>query len=137
MQILEIIVYILLTIGIFVNSMSILGLIRFPDVYTRLHAATKTTTFGCIFLIGGIILMNIIHYEDTSLVIILHSFVALFVIIFTNPISAHAIARAAMLSGIKPYGAKVDQFSERFKRADSREPELNPEAAAGEPAVRE
>jgi multicomponent Na+:H+ antiporter subunit G len=116
MDILEIIVYVLLTIGIFVNSMSILGLMRFPDVYTRLHAATKTTTFGCIFIVGGIVVMNIAQYEDTSLIIILHSLAALFVVIFTNPISAHAIARAAMLSGIKPYGAKVDQFSERFKK---------------------
>jgi multicomponent Na+:H+ antiporter subunit G len=117
MDILEIVVFVLLTIGIFVNSMSILGLMRFPDVYTRLHAATKTTTFGCIFLIAGIVVMNLAYYEETSLVIILHSLAALFVIIFTNPISAHAIARAAMLSGIKPYGAKVDQFSERFKKA--------------------
>lgn len=118
MEILEIMVYVLLTLGIFVNSMSILGLMRFPDVYTRLHAATKTTTFGCIFLVGGIVLMNLIHYEKTSLIIILHSLAALFVIIFTNPISAHAIARAAMLSGIKPYGAKVDQFSARFEKTD-------------------
>lgn len=116
---LEIMVCVFLTIGIFVNALGILGLIRFPDVYTRLHAATKTTTFGCIFLIGGIVAMNLIQYEETSLIIILHSLAALFVIIFTNPISAHAIARAAMLSGVKPYGAKVDQFSERFKKTGS------------------
>lgn len=127
MDTLEIIVFILLTIGIFVNSMSILGLVRFPDVYTRLHAATKTTTFGCIFLIGGIVVMNLANYEETSLVIILHSLAALFVIIFTNPISAHAIARAAMLSGIKPYGAKVDQFSERFKKAGEVTPKAEQE----------
>lgn len=116
MDILEILVYVFLTIGIFVNALGILGLIRFPDVYTRLHAATKTTTFGCIFIVGGVVVMNIFQYEETSLIIILHSMAALFVVIFTNPISAHAIARAAMLSGVKPYGVKVDQFSERFKK---------------------
>ena len=96
-------VYILFAIGLFTNSMSIVGLVRFPDVYTRLHAATKTTTFGSIFIVGGVILYNIIHYEPESLTIILHSFAALLVIVLTNPISAHAIARASMLSGIKPY----------------------------------
>ena len=119
MDILEILVYVFLTIGILVNALGILGLIRFPDVYTRLHAATKTTTFGCIFIVGGVVVMNLFQYEETSLVIILHSMAALFVVIFTNPISAHAIARAAMLLGVKPYGAKVDQFSERFKKTGS------------------
>ncbi len=124
---LEILVYVFLSIGIFVNALGVLGLIRFPDVYTRLHAATKTTTFGCIFIVGGVVVMNIFQYEETSLVIILHSLAALFVVIFTNPISAHAIGRAAMLSGVKPYGAKVDQFSERFKKTGKVSAQVNQE----------
>ena len=115
----EIIFYVFLGIGIFTSSMSILGLLRFPDVYTRLHAATKTTTFGSIFVVGAVVIMNIIIRDQNSLTVILHSLAALVVIIFTNPISAHAIARAAMLSGIKPYGARIDQFSERFKKNES------------------
>jgi len=114
----DILFYVLLGIGVFVNSMSILGLMRFPDVYTRLHAATKTTTFGSIFVIAAVVVMNFIDYQDTSFIIIVHSVAALMVIIFTNPISAHAIARAAMLSGVKPVGADINQYADRFKNSE-------------------
>ncbi len=49
MEILLTILYIFLGIGIFFNCLGSVGLLRFPDVYTRLHAATKATTFGSIF----------------------------------------------------------------------------------------
>jgi multicomponent Na+:H+ antiporter subunit G len=115
----EIVFYIFLGIGLFACSMSVLGLMRFPDVYTRLHAATKTTTFGSIFIVAAVVIMNFSVNDSNSFTVILHSIAALAVIIFTNPISAHAIARAAMLSGIKPHGAKVDEFSAQFKKSET------------------
>ncbi len=109
-------IYILLGIGLFVNAMSIVGILRFPDMYTRLHAATKTTTFGSIFMVIAVILHSIILSDAASTVIIIHSAVALLVVIFTNPISAHAIARAALIEGIKPAGAQINEFDEKKKR---------------------
>lgn len=110
------IVYVLIGIGLFISSMSVVGLMRFPDIYTRLHAATKTTTFGSIFIVGGVIVENLIYMDQSSLVIVIHAMLALMVIIFTNPISAHAIARASMLSGIRPYGVKINQFPDQKRR---------------------
>ncbi|MCX8122610.1 MAG: monovalent cation/H(+) antiporter subunit G [Spirochaetes bacterium] len=112
-----------MAIGLFVNGMSIIGLMRFPDIYTRLHAATKTTTFGSIFVVLAIVIKNIFYYDPTSLTIIIHSIVALLVIIFTNPISAHAIARASLLSGIKPVGVIINEFDykSQMKTADELE----------------
>jgi len=102
-------------IGLFVNSMSIVGLLRFPDIYTKLHAATKTTTFGSIFIVAGVILDSLSSPDQTTVIIIVHSIVALLVVIFTNPISAHAIARAALISGIKPYGAEINEYADKQK----------------------
>ena len=45
-------IYILLGIGVFFNVLAGVGLLRFPDVYTRLHAGTKCTTFGSIFILS-------------------------------------------------------------------------------------
>jgi multicomponent Na+:H+ antiporter subunit G len=109
-------IYILLGIGLFVNAMSIVGILRFPDMYTRLHAATKTTTFGGIFMVIAVILHSIVISDAASTTIIIHSAVALLVVIFTNPISAHAIARAALIEGIKPFGAKINEFDDKKKR---------------------
>lgn len=107
--------YILIGIGCFFNLLGVVGLHRFPDFYTRLHAATKATTFGAIFLIVAVIVQSIAAWaaEGTASpesVIAIHSFVALIALVLTNATGAHAIARAGHRSGIKPARAVVDDL---------------------------
>ena len=110
----EIIIYLLLAIGVFFNLLAVVGLLRFPDVYTRLHAGTKCTTFGSIFIIGSVILLGlkmwILDGDDSSSTLAIHSAVALIAILITNPTGAHALARAAHKSGVKPVGAVIDEL---------------------------
>lgn len=116
-MIFEIIIYILLIIGVFFNLLAGLGLLRFPDVYTRLHAGTKCTTFGSIFICGSVILMGLkMWYQgnpDSGSVLTIHTVGALIAILLTNPTGAHAIARAAHRSGVKPVGAVIDDLEGR------------------------
>jgi len=113
----EIIIYILLGIGVFFNLLAGVGLLRFPDVYTRLHAGTKCTTFGSIFIIGSVILLGLKNWWfDTDMngsVLAIHSIFALVAILITNPTGAHAIARAAHRSGVKPVGVVVDDLENK------------------------
>ena len=111
----DIILYILLAIGVFFNLLGSLGLLRFPDVYIRLHAGTKCTTFGSIFIIGSMILIGLRHwynYPSTSQgsTLVFHAAIALIAILLTNPTGAHAIARAAHKSGVKPVDAVIDEL---------------------------
>ena len=83
MPIFDIIIYIMLAVGVFFNLLAGIGLLRFPDVYTRLHAGTKCTTFGSIFLIGSVILVGLKEWwfnypEADGSVIAIHSAFALF-----------------------------------------------------------
>lgn len=110
------IVYLFLSIGIFFTILGGVGLLRFPDVYTRLHAGTKCTTFGSIFLILSIVILGLKtwYLGDTGgSVIAIHSFIALIAILLTNPTGAHAIARAAHRSGVMPVDAVVDHLKEK------------------------
>lgn len=107
----DILIYIFLGIGIFFNGLGSFGLLRFPDVYTRLHASTKCTTFGSIFISVGIMVYGVYHwYGGTHSygVLVVHTFVALIALVITNPTGAHAIARAAHRSGVYPHKAVVD-----------------------------
>jgi energy-converting hydrogenase B subunit D len=52
---LNILLYVLLGIGVLSNGLGAIALVRFPDVYTRLHGATKCTTFGSLFTGLGVI----------------------------------------------------------------------------------
>ncbi len=69
-----------------------LGVFRMPDVYNRMQAGTKATTLGTMLTLIGI---GICHYEWLGQIFILIMFIAL-----TNPISSHALARAAHFRGI-------------------------------------
>jgi multicomponent Na+:H+ antiporter subunit G len=117
-----ILLYILLGIGVFFMLLGSIGIIRFPDVYTRLHAGTKCTTFGSIFICLSVILLGlytwyegIVNKVSTDVghgsVLAIHTAVALVAILLTNPTGAHAIARAAHRSGVMPVRAVVDDLA--------------------------
>lgn len=116
----EYLIYVFLGVGVFFNLLAGVGLLRFPDVYTRLHAGTKCTTFGSIFIIGSVILLGLkMWFFDANPevnspdVLVLHAAIALVAILLTNPTGAHALARAAHRSGVKPVGAIVDDLDKK------------------------
>ena len=73
-----------------------LGVLRLPDVYTRMHAASITDTLGAGSIILGLILQAGLTLVAGKLFLIL---VFLF---FTSPASSFALAHAALSSGVKP-----------------------------------
>jgi multicomponent Na+:H+ antiporter subunit G len=103
------VIYILLGIGIIFQVLGVVALYRFPDVYTRLHGATKCTTFGSIFLYLGIILYGV---KVGYVALPVHVFLVMMFLLATNPTGAHAIARAAHRGGVLPKKAVVDKLQE-------------------------
>jgi multicomponent Na+:H+ antiporter subunit G len=75
--------------GVFFLATGALGLIRFPDFYTRMHAAGKSDTLGSLLILTGLACAEGFHLSSLKLM-----FIALF-IFFTSPTATHAIARAA------------------------------------------
>ncbi len=74
-----------------------IGIIRLPDFYTRTHAASMVDTVGIILVLLGVALFE--GFTTTSLKVVLTSiFLAM-----TNPVAAHALARAAYLKGLEPW----------------------------------
>lgn len=64
-----------------------LGLLRMPDAYTRLQACTKATTLGNILVLAGLAF----YHPGWTLKLVM----IVYFVLMTNPISSHAIARAA------------------------------------------
>ncbi|HUU74738.1 MAG TPA: monovalent cation/H(+) antiporter subunit G [Methanoregulaceae archaeon] len=112
----EVIVYLFLGIGTAFNALGIAGLLRFPDMYTRMHATTKMTTFGTMFTALAVVIYAIVMYLAGDGVIFpglaIHTLIAAFALAFTNAVGSHALARAAHKSGIKPSPAVVDRLEE-------------------------
>lgn len=70
-----------------------LGIVRMPDLFNRIQAGTKATTLGTILFLAG---LAFAHPSWWSKLVVLILF-----ILFTNPVSSHALARAAHFIGIK------------------------------------
>ena len=115
-MILATLIWIALIIGMTFNALGVIGILRFPDVYTRLHADTKCTTFGSIFTSLAVVLYAVGEYlknaDGQYAMLALHTVLAVVVLCFTNATSAHAIARAAHKRGHKPAQAVCDRLEE-------------------------
>jgi multicomponent Na+:H+ antiporter subunit G len=82
--------------GSFFTVVGAIGLVRMPDVYTRMHAASVTDTLGAGFLLAGLMVQAGLGLITLKLLFIL----ALF--FFIGPVATHAIAQAALHAGIIP-----------------------------------
>jgi multicomponent Na+:H+ antiporter subunit G len=103
--IVQILIYVCIGISLFFNALGVIGILRFPDFYTRLHPSTKCTTFGGIFACFAAIIFGIylaVKGNSAMTVMAIHVGIVLICLLLTNPTGAHAIARAAHRSGIYP-----------------------------------
>ena len=73
-----------------------IGMLRMPDFYTRMHAASVIETLG-----AGLILLGLLLQAGLTLVAVKLLMVGLLIFI-ASPTATHALARAAMVRGLKP-----------------------------------
>ncbi|MEA3558321.1 MAG: monovalent cation/H(+) antiporter subunit G [Candidatus Thermoplasmatota archaeon] len=105
---------VLVIIGFAFQILGSLGLIRLPDVYNRLQAATKSITMGAISISVGVGLM------DPSL--LLKSILVAVFLLITNPISSHSIARAAYHIKVPLWkGSVVDSYGPDIRKLEKKE----------------
>ena len=82
-----------------------IGLLRMPDFFTRMHAASVIDTLGAAFILLGLMLQ-----AGFSLVTVKLIAIGL-LLFFTSPVSTHALARAALARGVEPLLAEGDASS--------------------------
>jgi len=88
------------TAGAFFLLTGGIGLIRFPDFYSRNHATGKSDTLGIMLAIFGLMLIEGFTLNSAKLLF------ALIFVFLTNPTGTHALANAALHSGLKPWFRK-------------------------------
>lgn len=106
----------LIIVGTVLMLISAIGIIRFPDFYLRMSAITKAATLGLFLLLIGLA----IFFNRPGLSI--KSFIIILLILLSNPVGAHAIARAAYMNGTKLWnGNVVNELKELTDRKDELE----------------
>ena len=93
----DILSWVLLTLGGLSVLIGGIGALRMPDLYTRMHAASVTDSMGTILVLLGIMLQAGWSLATIKLIAIL-----LFLLL-TSPTSSYALASAALLAGTRPF----------------------------------
>lgn len=99
----EIVSSIFIISGTFFFFVGVLGLIRMPDVFTRMHATTKCDTMGAGLIYFGLIIWQGLTFASLNILLIL-----IFIWI-TNPTAAHYIAKSAYVLMLKNEKLEVSE----------------------------
>ncbi|MEO6012224.1 MAG: monovalent cation/H(+) antiporter subunit G [Devosia sp.] len=105
---------ILLLLGSLFCTVAALGILRFPDIYTRLHAASKAGPLG-----AGLILLAV-AFASEDWAIASRCVLGVLFLVATTPLSAHLLARAALRSGVAPDSrTSIDDYDESHTKPES------------------
>lgn len=96
-------VSLLILFGSLLSLLGSVGLARFPDFYSRLHAVTKTGTLGVTALLVAGTVWSALSFDNLSIKLL----VALAFQFLTAPVGAHMLARSAMRTGVALWSGSV------------------------------
>lgn len=88
--------------GSFLCLSGAVGLWRFPDFYSRIHAAGVTDTLGASLILAGLMLQSLLLVQQSWLVFAKLLLILIFMLL-TSPTATHALAKAALHSGLRPH----------------------------------
>jgi multicomponent Na+:H+ antiporter subunit G len=80
-----------------------LGMLRLPDFYTRVHAASVTDTVGSWLVLIGLMFQGGLSLVTAKLVLVL------VFLVMTSPLASHALTKAAFFHGLEPWRAPDDK----------------------------
>lgn len=101
--ILQFIAFTAVIVGTFFSILGVVGLIRLPDVYTRLHATGKVGLFGVVLLLIGDVVLTPLGLSKGLVLIVL--------LMIGGPAVAHVLASAAYRSGVPMKNSIRDDLS--------------------------
>lgn len=105
-----------LVLGALLTLIAAIGILRFPDVLTRMHSATKPQVLGLLVIVLG---LGLRLREPTSVGLLL--LVALFQLL-TSPVASHMVGRASFRAGqVRRDLLVVDELTDVLSGADRRE----------------
>jgi len=111
-NLIELLSVFLILIGTIFSFLSSFGLIRLPDVYTRSHAASKSSTMGVLFILVGTFVFFIVEgFFNIRL------FLGIFFVFLTSPVASHVIVRSAYRSKVKLADVTIqDELKDALER---------------------
>ncbi len=109
----NILVIFFIVVGLLFIVVTAIGMIRLPDLYSRAHAASKSSTLGVMCILLGVFFhfwLNEGHFNPAILLGALFLFI-------TGPVGAHIMGRSSYIAGVKPWSGTVrDDLEEEINQ---------------------
>ena len=99
----NIVVAFLIITGLVFFFATTVGLLRFPDFYSRMHAAGKGDTLSSLLMLGGLALYEIHEFNLATILVSVKILLIVAFIFMASPTATHAIMDAGFESGVKPW----------------------------------
>ncbi len=108
---------VLIILGVLLIGIAAVGIIRMPDLYTRMSSSTKASTLG----LGLILLGTAVYFlpAEGSLGIASRAIATIIFVMLTAPVSAHMMGRAAYSNGVELWeGTVIDEMKDQYDESD-------------------
>ena len=99
----DIIVTVLLIFGLVFFTGGAVGILRFPDFYSRLHPAGKLDTMGSLSMLVALALFNLHHLSLATILTSIKIIIILVFVFLSSPTAIHGIVDAGVRAGLKPW----------------------------------
>lgn len=104
--VLDVLSWVLLVSGGVISVVAGIGILRMPDLFSRMHAASMLDTLGAACVLGGLIL------QAGFTVVAFKLFAVLAFLAITTSTAAHALAKSALADGLIPHGCDPESLAE-------------------------
>jgi len=107
LSVLDVVGMIVTLVGVVLFLGAAVGLYRFPDFYSRMHAAGKGDTLSSLLILAGFALITLDEFSAVGLLLVVKVLAIVLFIMLTSPTSTHALMRAGYEDGLKPVLKRV------------------------------
>jgi len=108
----DLVVSALLLLGLIFFTGAVVGILRFPDFYTRLHPAGKMDTLASFAMLLGLAIYNLHHFDLANLLTSLKIMLIMVFIFLLSPTATHAIVDAGLRAGLQAWKKPAEEGSE-------------------------
>lgn len=116
-EIIKLVAALIILFSSIISVVSAIGIIRFPDIYSRAHAATKTTTLAVLITLTGTFIYILVNESYMSIRLIL----GIIFVFLTAPVSGHLVLRSAYRANVKMSPTTAhDELKKAFQKENSK-----------------
>ena len=106
MILVDLVTVVLICLGLVFFALGVIGVLRFPDFFSRMHAAGKCDALAAVLVVLGFAFYSLEDLTVAGILVSLKIFLIAIFIFVASPTATHAITKAGLVAGVEPWAKK-------------------------------